>query len=247
MLTLYGTQGLGLGGRSRPRSTSPALAYRQVEAASWKPRRARRAEARQPLAQIPTLVLDDGSMLTESAAILIHLGLAHPESGLLASEPRGARSRSAAWSTSPPTAMPASASSTIPSAGIPIPTTRSRQAMQTRGQARLHELSADLRRPVPGGAVAVGRSHSARSTCWRATVSRSAQQALARRAPGSQSRAGILATACVAVSRDAGCDRRMTSVEALAAQRLERAPVTRSALAPRRAAARRGSAAPRRP
>ena len=36
-----------------------------------------------PLAQIPTLVLPDGSVMTESAAILIHLGLAHPESGLL--------------------------------------------------------------------------------------------------------------------------------------------------------------------
>ena len=36
-----------------------------------------------PLGQIPTLVLPDGSVLTESAAILIHLGLEHPESGLL--------------------------------------------------------------------------------------------------------------------------------------------------------------------
>ena len=45
-----------------------------------------------PLAQIPTLVLDDGSALTESAAILIHLGLAHPESGLIASDQaRGAQ------------------------------------------------------------------------------------------------------------------------------------------------------------
>lgn len=36
-----------------------------------------------PLGQIPTLVLADGSVLTESAAILIHLGLEHPASGLL--------------------------------------------------------------------------------------------------------------------------------------------------------------------
>ena len=77
-----------------------------------------------PLAQIPTLVLDDGSVLTEVAAILIHLGLdASAERPRSPPIRRGARSRSAAWSTSPPTATPASASSTIPIAGIPIPTT----------------------------------------------------------------------------------------------------------------------------
>jgi GST-like protein len=36
-----------------------------------------------PLRQIPTLVLPDGTVLSESAAILIHLGLAHPASKLL--------------------------------------------------------------------------------------------------------------------------------------------------------------------
>lgn len=36
-----------------------------------------------PLMQVPTLVLADGSVLTESAAILIHLGLEYPGSGLL--------------------------------------------------------------------------------------------------------------------------------------------------------------------
>ena len=36
-----------------------------------------------PLKQIPTLQLPDGSVLTESGAILIHLGLTFPKSGLL--------------------------------------------------------------------------------------------------------------------------------------------------------------------
>lgn len=36
-----------------------------------------------PLKQIPTLQLPDGGVLTESAAILIHLGLSFPASGLL--------------------------------------------------------------------------------------------------------------------------------------------------------------------
>ena len=40
-----------------------------------------------PLKQIPTLRLPDGSILTESAAILIHLGLAFPGSKLLPDNP----------------------------------------------------------------------------------------------------------------------------------------------------------------
>jgi len=39
-----------------------------------------------PLKQIPTLQLLDGSVMTESAAILIHLGLTFPQSGLLPAE-----------------------------------------------------------------------------------------------------------------------------------------------------------------
>ena len=35
-----------------------------------------------PLGQVPTLVLDDHSALSESAAILVHLGLAHPDAKL---------------------------------------------------------------------------------------------------------------------------------------------------------------------
>lgn len=64
------------------------LPFRQVEAASWEPGpeldELRRVN---PLGQIPTLVLPDGTVLTESAAILIHLGLAHPQSGLLPEQP----------------------------------------------------------------------------------------------------------------------------------------------------------------
>lgn len=40
-----------------------------------------------PLGQLPTLVLPSGQVLTESAAILIHLGLAFPASGLTAQAP----------------------------------------------------------------------------------------------------------------------------------------------------------------
>jgi GST-like protein len=58
--------------------------YRFVRASSWEADSAlddlRKVN---PLAQIPTLQCPDGSVLTESAAILIHLGLAFASSGLL--------------------------------------------------------------------------------------------------------------------------------------------------------------------
>lgn len=87
MLTLYGAQGSGSAAIEAALELA-GLRYRTVEAASWIDGRGRAELARlNPLGQVPTLVLDDGSVLTESAAILIHLGMAHPFSGLLPSLP----------------------------------------------------------------------------------------------------------------------------------------------------------------
>jgi len=85
MYTLYGKKGSGSA------STEAALEiigapYRIVETASWATNAAFDELLKiNPLGQIPTLVLPDGGVLSESAAILIHLGSAHPESGLLPS------------------------------------------------------------------------------------------------------------------------------------------------------------------
>jgi GST-like protein len=93
MYTLYGKKGSGSA------STQAALEiigapYRVVETASWEPNDAFAELLKvNPLGQIPTLVLPDGSALSESAAILIHLGSAHPESGLL---PRDSSTRAQA-------------------------------------------------------------------------------------------------------------------------------------------------------
>ena len=58
--------------------------YRIVDAASWEKNDAlAELERVNPLKQIPTLQLPDGVILTESAAILMHLGVAFPASGLL--------------------------------------------------------------------------------------------------------------------------------------------------------------------
>jgi GST-like protein len=68
--------------------------YRIVETASWDTNDAFVELLKaNPLGQIPTLVLPDGTVMSESAAILIHLGGAHPESGLL---PRDASARAQA-------------------------------------------------------------------------------------------------------------------------------------------------------
>ena len=93
MYTLYGKQGSGSA------STEAALKiigapYRIVETASWATNAAFDELLKlNPLGQIPTLVLPDGSVLSESAAILIHLGSVHPDSGLL---PRDASARAQA-------------------------------------------------------------------------------------------------------------------------------------------------------
>lgn len=87
MLTLYGTQGSG-SAAIEAALTWAAVPCRQVDASSWKPGPGLDELSRvNPLRQIPTLLLDDGSVLTESAAILIHLGLSLPEAGLLPVEP----------------------------------------------------------------------------------------------------------------------------------------------------------------
>jgi GST-like protein len=59
--------------------------YRIVDASTWGDDKAAlaRLERVNPLHQIPTLVCPDGTVLSESAAILIHLALAHPRSRLL--------------------------------------------------------------------------------------------------------------------------------------------------------------------
>ena len=58
--------------------------YRLVETASWEPNAAfDELLAINPIGQVPTLKLPDGTALSESAAILIHLADAHPAAQLL--------------------------------------------------------------------------------------------------------------------------------------------------------------------
>ncbi|HZV92558.1 MAG TPA: glutathione S-transferase family protein [Caldimonas sp.] len=140
MTTLYGTKGSGSAAVEAALEVI-GLPFRQVEAASWQPS-AGLDELRRvnPLAQIPTLVLDDGSVLNESAAILIDLGLAHPQSGLLATEPapRAQQIRGLVY-------IAANCYAGIgildyPDRWYPDPDDAVKAKMKERGRARLHEL-----------------------------------------------------------------------------------------------------------
>ncbi|MES2948006.1 MAG: glutathione S-transferase family protein [Pseudomonadota bacterium] len=85
--TLFGSRGSGSAAVEMALNMC-AVPFRFVRASTWEPDSAMdELAAFNPLRQIPTLVLPDGSVLTESAAILVHLGLGFPHSGLLPGDP----------------------------------------------------------------------------------------------------------------------------------------------------------------
>lgn len=87
MYTLYGSKGSGSAAIEAALDRCD-VTYKLVRAATWEPDSALAALERvNPLKQIPTLLLPDGSVMTESAAILIHLGLEFPQSDLLPMQP----------------------------------------------------------------------------------------------------------------------------------------------------------------
>ena len=81
--TLYGSRNSGSAMVEAALELAKAP-YRIVSAATWE-KTADFAELKRinPLHQIPTLVTPEGAVLSESAACLIHLGLAHPRAHLL--------------------------------------------------------------------------------------------------------------------------------------------------------------------
>lgn len=90
---LYGMKGSGSAAIEAALDLCGAR-WQLVKAASWEPDANFEAlKAVNPLGLVPTLVLPDGSVMTESAAILMHLGDAFAESGLL---PRDASARAQA-------------------------------------------------------------------------------------------------------------------------------------------------------
>lgn len=91
--TLYGSYGSGSAAIEMALRAA-SVKYKTVRASSWEPD-SNYAEllAVNPLGQIPTLRLADGTVLSESAAILIHLGLTCAGAELL---PRSSSARATA-------------------------------------------------------------------------------------------------------------------------------------------------------
>ena len=87
MWTLYGSDGSGSAAVEMALLRC-AVPFRVERASTWEPDSAQQLlQKANPLGQIPTLQGVDGSVMTESAAILIHLGLQYPASGLLPAGP----------------------------------------------------------------------------------------------------------------------------------------------------------------
>jgi len=140
MLTLYGTRGSGSAAVEAALAVA-GLDAKLVDAASWQESPGLEALKKvNPLAQIPTLVLDDGSILSESAAILIHLGPVQPESDLLASEPAARAQQIRGLVYIAANCYAGIGILDYPERWYPDPDEAARQAMQARGRARLHEL-----------------------------------------------------------------------------------------------------------
>ncbi|MDB5871787.1 MAG: Glutathione S-transferase-like protein [Ramlibacter sp.] len=93
MYTLYGTKGSGSAAVEMA-LVACGLPHRIVRASRWEPDSALE-ELRKvnPLLQIPTLVLPGGGVMTESAAILLHLGLDVPAAKRLLPADAGARAQ----------------------------------------------------------------------------------------------------------------------------------------------------------
>lgn len=91
--TLYGSKGSG-SAIAELALRAAGIDYRVVNAAAWEfGPGLDELRTVNPLAQIPTLVLPDGSVLTESAAILIHLGLVAAKPGVLLPRDEAARAQ----------------------------------------------------------------------------------------------------------------------------------------------------------
>lgn len=140
MWTLFGSSGSGSAAveAALVRCGQP---FRTVVASTWEPGSAQRELLRaNPLGQIPTLQFDDVTVMTESAAILIHLGLAFPDSGLLPAEPaaRAQALRGLVYIAS--NCYAAIGVNDYPERWLPAASEAHRKALQAGARARLHRL-----------------------------------------------------------------------------------------------------------
>jgi GST-like protein len=162
--------------------------YRVLSAATWD-RKSALAELKRvnPLHQIPTLVTPEGSAISESAAILIHLGLVHPRAQLL---PRDVSQRAQAMRAM--VFIAANCYSNIgiidyPERWLGKADSQANEALRKGARRRLHKMwiaFADLFAGDVGSAFLFGE-HIGAADLMAAVVSRwsGARKHLARRRP----------------------------------------------------------------
>ena len=96
-ITLYGAQASG-SIAVEAALTLLGVPYDLVEGATWAQESARdRVAPTNPMRQVPTLVLPGGEVMTESAAILVHLAEAHPQAQLAPAAGDPARRQFLRW------------------------------------------------------------------------------------------------------------------------------------------------------
>jgi GST-like protein len=98
-LTLYGAQGSG-SVAVEAALTLIGLPFTVIEGTTWADEDARlRVGSVNPMRQIPTLILPDGEVMTESAAILIYLADLYPAAGLAPALNEASRAQFLRWMT----------------------------------------------------------------------------------------------------------------------------------------------------
>ncbi|CAN5349004.1 glutathione S-transferase [soil metagenome] len=139
-LTLYGTKGSGVAAIEAALEMM-GLVYRKVDACSWiESPGLTELRTVSAIAQVPTLAFEDGTVMTESAAILIELGLRHPEALMLSADPRLRAQQIRGLVYIGANCYAGIGILDYPDRWYPEPDQAVKDAMQVRGKARLHEL-----------------------------------------------------------------------------------------------------------
>ena len=97
MYKLYGTKGTGTSAVKAALAEAGAP-FEEVEITTKKKEHLTEAYRQvNPRQQVPSLMLPDGSIVTESAAMLLHIADAHPEAGLVPAPGTSARAQHDRW------------------------------------------------------------------------------------------------------------------------------------------------------
>jgi GST-like protein len=159
--TLFGSRGSGSAAVEVALHWTGAP-FETVRASTWEPDSAQDALARvNPLGQIPTLVFPDGRAMTESAAILIELGLRYPASRLLPADTAARAQNLRGLVYIAGNCYSEVGISDYPERWLPGARAPARERLRQGARARLHRAWATFAELFPARPYLAGRSPSA--------------------------------------------------------------------------------------